>query len=66
MKYVTGMVTGALVGAVMAGVWLLRKTDSGSVYRLAWRQARHMTPKAWRAAKVGGRELFHMAKRRLS
>lgn len=63
-KYLTGMVTGALMGAVMAGIWLLRRPRS-SVYRLAWRGASQMAPKAWKVAKVGGRELIHFAKRRL-
>lgn len=64
MKYVTGMITGVLVGAVMAGVWLITRPRP-SVYRLAWRGASQMAPKAWKVAKVGGRELIHLAKRRL-
>ncbi|MCL4352807.1 MAG: hypothetical protein M1318_09215 [Firmicutes bacterium] len=64
-KYLSGMLTGTLVGVVMAGVWLLRKPNSRRVYRLAWRSASRMAPKAWRAAKAGGREVVHMAKRRL-
>ncbi len=65
MKYVSGMITGALVGAVMTGVWLLRKPTSRNLYGLAWRSATLMAPKAWRVAKARGREVFHMAKRRL-
>ncbi|MCL5115571.1 MAG: hypothetical protein M1272_00235 [Firmicutes bacterium] len=64
-RYVTGMVTGTLVGAVVAGVWLLRRPRRG-MYGLALRQARRMAPAAYRVARFGGNRLVHMAKRRLS
>ncbi len=63
-KYVSGVVTGALVGAVMAGVWILRRPGAGA-YRKAWRGASHAAPKAWKAARASGRGLIHLAKRRL-
>ncbi|AUW93486.1 MAG: hypothetical protein C7B44_10970 [Sulfobacillus thermosulfidooxidans] len=63
-KYMSGIVTGALVGAVMAGVWILRRPATGT-YRKALRSASHVAPKAWKAARAGGRGLVHLAKRRL-
>ncbi|MCL6562346.1 MAG: hypothetical protein K6U87_05005 [Firmicutes bacterium] len=53
-RYVTGMMTGALVGAVMAGVWLLRRPQP-SVYRAMWRKANAWAPKAVRWARRGSR-----------
>ena len=58
-KYVNGMVTGALVGAVVAGFWLIRKRRSR--YPL-WHRARELGPKMARAGAQGMR----LAKRRLS
>ncbi|MBX5466489.1 MAG: hypothetical protein K6U14_03215 [Firmicutes bacterium] len=52
-RYVTGMMTGALVGAVMAGVWLLRPRPP--MYRRVWRQANAWAPKAVRWARRGSR-----------
>lgn len=62
-RYVSGVVTGGLVGALLTGVWLLKRPRS-SMYRMAFRQARHMAPTAFKVARRGGR-LVHMAKRRL-
>lgn len=59
-RYVTGMMTGALVGAVMTGMWLLKRPRV-NVYRSAYRQARRWAPKAARVARAG----LNMAKRRL-
>lgn len=62
-RYMSGIVTGALVGSVMTGVWLLNRPRP-SLARLAIRSARRVGPKAFRVAKTSGR-LVHMAKRRL-
>lgn len=64
-RYVTGMMTGTLVGAVVAGFWLLRRPRH-PMARMAFRQARRMAPTAYRVARYGGGRLVHMAKRRLS
>lgn len=64
-KYVTGMVTGTLVGAVMAGIWLLRRPRQ-KFYGSAFRQARRLAPAAYRVARYGGGRLVHLAKRRMS
>lgn len=64
-RYVTGMVTGTLVGAVVAGVWLLRRPRA-RIYGRALHQASHLAPTAYRVARYGGSKLMHMAKRRLS
>lgn len=63
-RYVTGMVTGTLVGAVMAGVWLLRRPRQ-RMYGMAIRQARRIPPAAYRVARYGGSRLVNLAKRRL-
>ncbi|NMP22485.1 hypothetical protein [Sulfobacillus harzensis] len=60
-RYVSGMVTGSLMGAVVAGFWLLRRNR-----RPMWRQARRLAPSAYRVARYGGSRLVHLAKRRLS
>ena len=53
-RYVTGMVTGTLVGAVIAGYWLLKRPKAAAA-QVAWRQARRIAPAAFRVAKSGGR-----------
>lgn len=58
-KYVNGMVTGALVGAVVTGVWLIRR---GRSRHSMWRTARQLGPKM---ARVGSQGL-RFARRRLS
>lgn len=63
-RYVTGMVTGTLVGAVVAGIWLLRKPRTQR-YGRAWRQARYLAPVAYKVARYGGNRLVHLAKRRI-
>lgn len=63
-RYMNGVVTGALVGAVMTGLWLLNRPRP-SLARMAWRSARRVGPKAFRVAK-SSRHLVHLAKRRLS
>ncbi|MDA8206324.1 MAG: hypothetical protein M0Z36_09650 [Thermaerobacter sp.] len=64
-RYVTGMVTGSLVGAVIAGVWLLRRPRRTMAAR-AWRGARRLAPTMYKVARYGGNRLVHVAKRRLS
>lgn len=64
-RYMTGMITGTLVGAVAAGMWLLRRPRR-RMYGLAFRGARHLAPAAYRVARYGGNRLVHLAKRRLS
>lgn len=59
-RYVTGVLTGTLVGAVVAGVWLLRRPRS-RIYR----GAQWLGPTAYKVARHGGHRLVHMAKRRL-
>lgn len=60
----SGVMTGALVGAVMAGVWILNRSQP-NLYQRAFRQAKRLAPTAYRVARVGGRELVHFAKRRM-
>lgn len=64
-RYITGMVTGTLVGAVVAGFWILRRPRR-SLYGRAAHQARHLGPTAYKVARYGGNRLMHLAKRRLS
>ncbi len=63
-RYVTGMVTGTLVGAIVAGVWLLR-SPRGGLYRRAIRRAQFIGPAAFKVARYSGNRLVHLAKRRL-
>lgn len=65
-RYMKGMVTGGLMGAVVAGVWLLSRPRRAPMTRMAWRGARKMAPTAYNVARYGGTRLVHMAKRRLS
>ncbi|MCL5972358.1 MAG: hypothetical protein M1499_07335 [Firmicutes bacterium] len=64
-RYMNGMMTGALVGAVMAGIWLLNRPRP-SWAQVAIRGARRMGPRAWKVARTGSKGLVHMARRRLS
>jgi hypothetical protein len=64
-RYMTGMVTGTLVGAVVAGIWILRRPRR-TLYGRAYHQARHLAPAAYKVARYGGTRLLHLAKRRLS
>lgn len=61
-RYVSGMMTGALVGAVMAGFWLLRRRRA-SWSRLAWNAAKGVAPQAIRYI---AKETPRMVKRRIS
>lgn len=63
-RYVTGMVTGTLVGAVVAGVWLLKRPRA-RFYRHAFSQAGRLAPVAYKVARYGGNRLMHLAKRRI-
>lgn len=63
-RYVTGMLAGALVGVVTAGVWLLARPQPG-LYQAAVRRARRLGPRAMTMARIGGRTLTYLAKRRL-
>jgi len=58
-KYVNGMVTGALVGAVVAGVWLIRKSRPRNPL---WRAARELGPTMSKVRTQGMR----LARRRMS
>ena len=64
-RYVTGMVTGSLMGAVVAGFWLLRRTQRRPSAR-AMRQIRQFGPAAYKVARYGGTRLVRLAKRRIS
>ncbi len=63
-RYVTGMMTGAMVGAIAAGVWLLKR-PRGHLYRRAFRQAERFGPAAYKVARYSGNRLWHLAKRRI-
>lgn len=65
MRYVSGMVTGALVGAVMAGMWVVRKSER-PLFRRALQGARRYGPGAFKIAQKGTRNLLHFAKKRMS
>ncbi|MDA8193938.1 MAG: hypothetical protein M0Z53_08070 [Thermaerobacter sp.] len=64
-RYMTGIVTGAMMGAVVAGMWLLKRPGRSTFYRTAIRQARRVAPRMVRFAKTGSRRVVHLAKRRL-
>ncbi|PSR24195.1 MAG: hypothetical protein C7B45_00420 [Sulfobacillus acidophilus] len=59
------MLTGTLVGAVVAGFWILRRPQR-RFYGRTVRQARRLAPVAYKVARYGGTRLVHLAKRRLS
>lgn len=63
-RYVSGLMTGALMGAVVAGVWLLKRPRQ-SVYRLAWKSMRGAGPQAWEIIRRGSR-LARATKRKIS
>ena len=51
-RYVNGVMTGALVGAVVTGVWLLRRSRPRPSI---WRSARQLGPKMARLGHQGVR-----------
>ncbi|MCY0877762.1 MAG: hypothetical protein OWU84_02280 [Firmicutes bacterium] len=63
-RYVRGMVTGTLVGAVVAGLWLLGRPRR-RIYPVAMRQARRFAPLAYHVARAQGHRLLRVAKRRM-
>ena len=63
-RYMTGMITGSLVGAVIAGYWLMKRAKP-QAYQMVWRQARRWAPAAVRVARSGGRRAWAVARRRL-
>jgi hypothetical protein len=63
-RYMTGAVTGALVGAVLAGYWLLNRAPKRSARNLFQPVAR-WGPSAYRVARRSGRRLIGVARGRV-